>query len=78
MLCKPLSVILVARFCSVQFAQVSHTISSDPTDLSRPISTLLDQLRQREKIQVTYQDPRYSNSADIQDENFRTPSPCLG
>jgi hypothetical protein len=48
-------------------AQESVTIASGTQDLSRPISALLDQLRQREKISVTYEDPRYSNSADIED-----------
>jgi len=67
MRCKSLPVIFVALCCSVGSAQDSRTITSDPTDLSRPISTLLDQLRQREKIPVTYEDPRYSTSADIQD-----------
>jgi len=61
MRCKSLLVIFVALCCSVGSAQDSRTITSDPLDLSRPISTLLDQLRQREKIQVTYEDPRYSN-----------------
>jgi hypothetical protein len=48
-------------------AQISTTITSDPRDLSRPISTLIDQMRQREKISITYEDPRYSNAADIED-----------
>jgi hypothetical protein len=60
-------VILAGCLASSGDAQDSVTISSDPKDLSRPISTLLDQLRKREKIAVTYEDPRYSNSADIQD-----------
>jgi hypothetical protein len=52
-------------------AQDSVTITSDPRDLSRPISTLLNQLRQRDKIPVTYEDPRYSNRADIQDVTYQ-------
>jgi hypothetical protein len=36
-------------------------------DLSRPISTLINQMRQREKTSITYEDPRYSNAADIED-----------
>jgi hypothetical protein len=50
MQCKSLPVILVALFCAVGSAQDSRTITSDPTDLPRPISTLLDQLRQPEKF----------------------------
>ena len=48
-------------------AQDSVTITSDPSDLSRPVSTLLDQLRRRERVSVTYEDPRYSNANDIED-----------
>lgn len=48
-------------------AQESVTISSGTSDISRPISTLLNQLRKGEKISVTCEDPRYSNSADIED-----------
>jgi len=62
-----LLVALLGAIGSVSFAQDSVTIASDPHDLSRPISTLLDQLRRREKIPVTYEDPRYSNRADVQD-----------
>jgi|HubBroStandDraft_2_1064218.scaffolds.fasta_scaffold80028_2 hypothetical protein len=52
-------------------AQDSVTITSDPSDLSRPIATLLNQMRKHEKISVTYEDPRYSNSADIEDATSR-------
>jgi len=62
-----LFVMLVGLSSSSSLAQDSVTITSDPNDLSRPISTLLGQLRQREKIAVTYEDPRYSNSSEIQD-----------
>jgi hypothetical protein len=48
-------------------AQSSTTITTDPRDLSRPISTLIVQMRQREKISITYEDPRYSNAADIEE-----------
>jgi hypothetical protein len=48
-------------------AQDSVTITSDPADQSRPVSTLLNQLRKQNKIPVTYEDPRYANSADIED-----------
>jgi hypothetical protein len=62
-----LFVMLVGLSSSSSLAQDSVTITSDPNDLSRPISTLLGQLRQRDKIAVTYEDPRYSNSSEIQD-----------
>jgi hypothetical protein len=53
-------------------AQNSTTIASDPRDLSRPIWTLIDQMRQREKISITYEDPRYGNIADIEDVTAAT------
>ncbi len=46
-------------------AQDSVTIKADPNDLSRPVSTLLGQLRDREKIPVSYEDPRYEKRADM-------------
>jgi len=61
------AVVLAAFFGSAALAQESVTITTDPNDLARPISTLLDQLRAREKVSVTYEDPRYSNSSDIED-----------
>ena len=48
-------------------AQNSLTITSDERDLSRPISTLINQIRQHEKVSITYEDPRYVNSTDIED-----------
>src|SRR5271165_3649708 len=57
----------VCLFVGVGLCQSSITISSDSSDLSRPISTLIDQIRERQKLSVTYEDPRYSNSADIED-----------
>lgn len=48
-------------------AQDAITITSDEHDLSRPVSTLIDQIRKRERISITYEDPRYANSADIED-----------
>lgn len=48
-------------------AQESITIRSDRNDLSRPVSTLINQIRRSEKISVTYEDPRYANALDIED-----------
>jgi hypothetical protein len=59
--------LLFGMFTLGAIAQDSVTITSDPGDLSRPISTLTDQIRQSEKVSITYEDPRYSNPADIQD-----------
>jgi hypothetical protein len=54
-------------FSLAAIAKDSVTITSDPRDLSRPVSTLIDQIRKRDKISITYEDPRYSNQADIED-----------
>jgi hypothetical protein len=52
-------------------AQDSVAITSDSRDLSRPVSTLISQLRQREKVSISYEDPRYVNPADIEDVTSR-------
>ncbi|MGA9391029.1 MAG: hypothetical protein WBV69_11340 [Candidatus Sulfotelmatobacter sp.] len=59
--------LLLSGFGMVGAAQNSVTIASDPRDLSRPVSTLVNQIREREKIVITYEDPRYGNAADIED-----------
>jgi hypothetical protein len=46
-------------------AQDSVTIKADPSDLTRPVSTLLNQLRAHEKIPVSYEDPRYEKRGDM-------------
>jgi hypothetical protein len=67
-MCRALLVVLFfAGVSIVAAAQHSTTIASDPGDLSRPISTLIDRMRQRENISITYEDPRYGNAADIED-----------
>jgi hypothetical protein len=48
-------------------SQESVTVTSDANDLSRPISTLINQIRKGERISITYEDPRYSNRADLED-----------
>ncbi len=48
-------------------AQDSLTVTSDERDLSRPISTLINEIRRRERVSITYEDPRYVNSTDIED-----------
>jgi hypothetical protein len=64
-----LSLVLTSLISSVGLAQDSVTIKSDPKDLSRPISTLLNQIRQREKIAVSYEDPRYNKRDDMEGPN---------
>jgi hypothetical protein len=54
------------------------TITSDPNDVSRPISTLINQIRKRERISITDEDPRYGKRADLEDvtaEVSRAPEP---
>jgi hypothetical protein len=62
-----LSVLVLAASVAVATAQDSVTISSDQRDLSRPVSTLINQIRKREKILITYEDPRYTYAADTED-----------
>jgi hypothetical protein len=62
-----LSVLVLSISVQLATAQDSVTISSDQRDLSRPVSTLINQIRKREKISITYEDPRYSGPADTED-----------
>src|SRR5271166_2202711 len=68
-------------FCLVPLsiaAQDAVAITSDSRDLSRPVSTLISQLRQREKVSVSYEDPRYINPADIEDVTAKVAGDRLG
>lgn len=62
---------LLSAFCiaGIAFAQDSATIKADPSDLFRPVSTLISQLRQREGIAISYEDPRYSKRDDMEGPN---------
>jgi hypothetical protein len=61
-----LAALFLGTFSLIATAQDSVTITSDPRDLSRPISSLINQIRQREKVSVTYEDPRYLSPADTE------------
>jgi len=56
---------LVSLFSSTGTAQNSVTITSDPTQTARPVSALLEQVRKREELSVTYEDPRYLRDSDM-------------
>jgi hypothetical protein len=62
--------LMVAACCSVAASQNGITFNADPKDLSRPVSTLLNQLRKRERIPVTYEDPRYATRDDMGGKNI--------
>jgi hypothetical protein len=50
-------------------AQDSVTIKTDPSDLTRPVSTLLSQLRAHAGAPVSYEDPRYEKRSDMRGPN---------
>lgn len=54
--------------CSVGTSQDYVTISGDTRDLARPVSALVKQLRMRERIPVTYEDPRYATRDDMKEQ----------
>jgi hypothetical protein len=63
-------------------AQTSLTLATSPKETARPISALLGQLRNKERISVTYEDPRYAKRSDMDEkpaefsyvpEELRTP-----
>ena len=60
--------IVVSLFAILSLAQDSLTVVSDPKLTARPLSALLQQLRERERIPVTYEDPRYSKRSDMDEK----------
>jgi len=74
--------VVVGLLSVVGFSQNSITLTTSPNDTARPVSALLDQLRKRERVAVTYEDPRYSKRSDMDErpaessyvpEGFKTP-----
>lgn len=59
------SLILAITVTLPMLSQNSITISGQARDVSRPVSGLLNQLRKREKLAVTYEDPRYAKRSDM-------------
>jgi hypothetical protein len=59
--------LLIAAMATVAglTAQDSVTIKADTGDPTRPLSTLLRQLRDHEKVPVSYEDPRYEKRGDM-------------
>jgi hypothetical protein len=58
--------ITVAMFCvSIGIAQERVTITTDPRLTARPVSAMIEQLRRGEDVPVTYEDPRYPRSSDM-------------
>lgn len=48
-------------------AQEAVTVKAPADDLSRPVSSLIDQIRKQTGVSITYEDPRYVNQSDIED-----------
>ncbi len=48
-------------------AQELVTVKAPSDDLSRPISSAIDQIRKQSGASITYEDPRYVNQSDIED-----------
>ncbi|HUO24050.1 MAG TPA: hypothetical protein VMU61_00185 [Candidatus Aquilonibacter sp.] len=60
--------IVLGSLSLIGLAQNQTTLTTNPKDTARPVSALLDQLRKRERISVTYEDPRYSKRADMDEK----------
>jgi hypothetical protein len=60
-----IAVILVGCSAMSAASQDSVEIKVDRNDPARPLSTLLKQMRKREGVAVTYEDPRYNKRADM-------------
>lgn len=48
-------------------AQKAVTVKAPSDDLSRPVSSVIDQIRKQTGASITYEDPRYINQSDIED-----------
>ena len=48
-------------------AQDVVTVKVPSDDLSRPVSSIIDQIRKQAGTSITYEDPRYINQSDIED-----------
>jgi hypothetical protein len=66
---KPLNLaaVALALIPMISKGQETVTITSDPSDLSRPVSTIINQIRKEARLSITYEDPRYVNQSDIED-----------
>jgi hypothetical protein len=59
--------LLCGCFTSLATAQEPVTVKAPPDDLSRPVSSVVDQIRKQTRTSITYEDPRYINQSDIED-----------
>lgn len=48
-------------------AQETVTVKAPSDDLSRPVSSIIDQIRKQTGASITYEDPRYVSHSDIED-----------
>jgi len=58
-------VVGASTVCLPSSAQSPVTISTDGNDPVRPVSSLAGELRKREGVAVTYEDPRYAKRGDM-------------
>jgi hypothetical protein len=58
--------VLLAFVCATLAGQDAVTIKTGPHDTARPLSTLVSQLRKREHVPISYEDPRYGKRTDMQ------------
>src|SRR5579864_1775936 len=48
-------------------SQEAVTVKAPSDDLSRPVSSVIDQIRKQTGASITYEDPRYVNQSDLED-----------
>lgn len=58
---------VLALIPTISNSQDTVNVMSDPGDLSRPVSTIISQIRKGAKLSITYEDPRYASQSDIED-----------
>ncbi len=59
--------LLCGCLAALATAQELVTVKAPADDLSRPVSSVIDQIRRQTGTSITYEDPRYVNQSDVED-----------
>lgn len=61
------NICLCGCLTALAIAQETITVKAPSDDLSRPVSSVVGQIRKQTGASITYEDPRYANQSDIED-----------
>jgi hypothetical protein len=60
-------IVVCVCFTALGTAQEAAIVKAPSDDLSRPVSSVITQIRKQTGVSITYEDPRYINQSDIED-----------